>query len=644
MGVFKRGLGIVLAFAIVITVLSPMFQQVSALEYEYIVEPSALSGKDYTDSDRLAKALDQVFAGDVDIYSDKKITDEVSMPVGLYMSKDTQYHVQSKTSGNILSGWQCYIYGNAVYNKLFLEWVGRAEKFAQSRLVIPGGSNTVSFELFRDRGVRCGAYLRTTVNADGSYNSSAGHSMIVLTYDGETITYLEGNGDGNGLIRVTTRTWSDFNKKQLSGKGRYIAHVIQPTDVFYDAQYPACKHEAYDQSGICSGCGDAFDWESTFTPWPQGNFLVTEKVTPSKDAPYSAAATAALTLNENQSVKVLGECRNAFGEVWYLAENAGGDRFYVPASALKLDDYAPFEATCKGFSPENGAQLEQKSYPVKGTVTANSPLKAVYGYLDGELYATWNAANETTTELDLRKTDLNHKLSFSKLAEGKHTVRVVAESLHQKQSVTVHESEFCIVIPQPCSHEYTGTVTQAATCTQNGLMTYVCSKCEESYTQTVDAYGHDYQQGVCTRCGDRKPLAALSGKVHSGGKQDEPVRITLTQNGIQMYTTTAESGSYAIADIMPGSYVITVSQDGCPTWDADLTLEQGNTELDVKVCAYGDVTGDGRLNIGDVSKLYGHVRGTGTLRDAYALLCADYNRDGTLNIGDVVRLYGFLRQ
>lgn len=642
MRVFKKGLGILLALAIALAVICPALQHVAAADY--ILKPSELKGLDYTDSDRLAAALDQVFAGDIDIYSDSRYATEVSMPVGTYMSNSTQYYVKSQTTGNPVSGWQCYIYGNAVYNKLFKEWVGHANGFAHSRVVIPGGSNSVSYELLQSSGVRCGAYLRTTGNSNGAYSGSVGHSMIILAYDSDTITYLEGNGDGNGLVRVTIRTWSDFNLRQLSGRGRYISHMVQPTDAFYQAQYPACSHESFEGYGTCTGCGYVYDWESTLDPWSQGIYRLTEKVVPRSDAPYSAAAAADVVLEKDQKIRTTGQYRNAFDQVWYSAEDASGNTIYINGASLKFVEYPPLEVICTGFSPEDGAELEQKAYPVKGTVTANFPLKSVSGYLDGELYATWTADNETTTQLDLRKTDINNKLSFSKLEGGKHTVMLTAQSFVHGQTVTVHESEFFTVSAEPCSHAYNGAVTRDATCTDDGILTYTCSKCGDTYTRTIAAHGHDYRNGVCTYCGQKPELSNLSGNVLSGGKPEDPITITLSQNGAAVHTATASSGAYAITGIQPGTYTMTVTKNGCATLTAELTLGSGDTVCDARICPMGDVNGDQRLNIGDVSTVYSHIRGYRKLQDAYVLLCADYNGDGTINIGDAVKLYGTLRK
>lgn len=82
-----------------------------------------------------------------------------------------------------------------------------------------------------------------------------------------------------------------------------------------------------------------------------------------------------------------------------------------------------------------------------------------------------------------------------------------------------------------CEHEYTEEVTKVATCEEEGEKTFTCSKCKDTYTETIEtqdhiymdadcttaktcvncgttqgrAKGHDYIQGVCTRCKEDQP-------------------------------------------------------------------------------------------------------------------------------------------
>lgn len=206
---------------------------------ESVTEVSKVSGSDYTDSALLAKALNEIFAGDIDLYVNAACTREKNAPLGSSpMTGGAMYWVESPVTGGTISGWQCYIYANAVYNKLFGEWIRHGdEDYARSEVVIGGGYSEVTYHMFAKAGVRCGAYMRTTAYSGGTYNGSAAHSLIILAYDADTITYLDGNSDGNGLVRINIRTWEDFNAANLSGRGRYTNHVIQPTAEYYEILY-----------------------------------------------------------------------------------------------------------------------------------------------------------------------------------------------------------------------------------------------------------------------------------------------------------------------------------------------------------------------------------------------------------------------
>ncbi len=65
-------------------------------------------------------------------------------------------------------------------------------------------------------------------------------------------------------------------------------------------------------------------------------------------------------------------------------------------------------------------------------------------------------------------------------------------------------------------HTYTSKITKAATCTATGVRTYTCSKCGDSYTETIAKTGHNYSEVIvggtftqegysiytCDDCGD----------------------------------------------------------------------------------------------------------------------------------------------
>lgn len=208
----------------------------------YKTDPSKLKGSDFTDVPSLSATLDRIFAGGLHLYTDIRCTQEASAPAGSRgVPPGKTYYVKSP-AGNVYSGTSCYIYANAVYATLFgdvpfhgddVGWIN-SEKVASNLA-------SASYEAFRSAGVGFGALLRTTSNKDGSYNGNFGHSIIILKYDGNGITFLEGNGDGNGLVRVTTRDWAGFNSASVSGRGYKISFIVQPTRAYMDALYTGGK-------------------------------------------------------------------------------------------------------------------------------------------------------------------------------------------------------------------------------------------------------------------------------------------------------------------------------------------------------------------------------------------------------------------
>ena len=68
----------------------------------------------------------------------------------------------------------------------------------------------------------------------------------------------------------------------------------------------------------------------------------------------------------------------------------------------------------------------------------------------------------------------------------------------------------------------------------------------------------------------------------------------------------------------------------------------------LQLCSYleivvGDLTGDGKANIADVSRLYGHTRGANPITESYQLTLADITGEGKVNVADVSRLYTLVK-
>ena len=98
------------------------------------------------------------------------------------------------------------------------------------------------------------------------------------------------------------------------------------------------------------------------------------------------------------------------------------------------------------------------------------------------------------------------------------------------------------------THSYTAAVT-APTCTEQGYTTYTCS-CGDSYKSDYkDALGHDYKNGLCTRCGAKDPSA------HTHDYKATVTKPTCTERGYTTYTCSVCGDSYK------GSYVDPLGHD-----------------------------------------------------------------------------------
>ena len=76
-------------------------------------------------------------------------------------------------------------------------------------------------------------------------------------------------------------------------------------------------------------------------------------------------------------------------------------------------------------------------------------------------------------------------------------------------------------------HSYTST-TREATCTVNGVITYRCA-CGDSYEETIPALGHNYVNGICSRC-NASCFNVENGVITSYDGNEENIVIPATIN------------------------------------------------------------------------------------------------------------------
>lgn len=178
----------------------------------------------------------------------------------------------------------------------------------------------------------------------------------------------------------------------------------------------------------------------------------------------------------------------------------------------------------------------------------------------------------------------------------------VVDPTTTEQGYTLHTCSVCgyeykdNIIEPLHTHSYTSEITKAATCTEDGIITYTC-ECGESYTEAIPATGHDFREKVvppttteygytlhtCTVCGyfyEDNPVEPLPApKVPTLTATANEKSVVLKWNPI----STAEK--YGIAAYTNGKWNLL---DECYTISYELKNLKPGTEYKVAVVVMYD--------------------------------------------------------
>lgn len=143
-------------------------------------------------------------------------------------------------------GWTCYAYANAVMYRLFGFYVdsyGGSVKKQGVRASALEGKKELYFADLKEAGIpqRAGTLLRGAVKRNNG--GGEGHSIVILYYDHDSIYYIAGNDDGNGLVRICHKTWEEFNASNVfynfyTKAERQIDYAVYAGDDLFNDLYP----------------------------------------------------------------------------------------------------------------------------------------------------------------------------------------------------------------------------------------------------------------------------------------------------------------------------------------------------------------------------------------------------------------------
>lgn len=214
-------------------------------------ERNEVDGSKYTCRPGLISALNSVFDGNASIYSDSKCKSPVDTGIGTKAVPNDGVYKYAGKAGKTNKGTSCWIYANGVYFTLFGELTGSGKAEKNSEKLTIDGTKKMTYANFQSWGVRAepGALIRTD-----------GHSIILLKYDDSKICYLDGNGDGKGLVAVREYTWSNN-----PWRNKTISYIIQPKEERYNELYPEnppCEHVRNCNETVCINCNNDYSGEN----------------------------------------------------------------------------------------------------------------------------------------------------------------------------------------------------------------------------------------------------------------------------------------------------------------------------------------------------------------------------------------------
>lgn len=145
-------------------------------------------------------------------------------------------------------------------------------------------------------------------------------------------------------------------------------------------------------------------------------------------------------------------------------------------------------------------------------------------------------------------------------------------------------------------HNYTGEVTEKENCESNGIKTYTCSNCHDSYKEIISATGHDYAKSetiesdctkdgsekyVCLKCGDSY-IQTLQKTEHVYGEWEVYENPTIFKKGKKKITCTICGNVLQERDINKLKATVKISK-------TKLKLKKGKTyQLKIKRKSNGD--------------------------------------------------------
>ena len=435
----------------------------------------------------------------------------------------------------------------------------------------------------------CGdTYTETTPATGHSYNSVV--TEPTCTEEGYTTCTCENCGDSytSDVVPATGHSYNSVVTEPTCTEDGYTTYTCENCgDTYTDDVVPAAGHdyECTEEDGdlvyTCKNCGDTY--RETSMPTVNVELNVGETYSFSTDDADitedidSDIATVTVHTNEGgynavssltdgeyliiSGGKVLTDESSTYYSSWDGAGTVYGLTCTSYSSSGSYEGYLwTITEVDGGYTVRNSDGLYLTI--TSGTRSSHLTLSETEQVIDISDLGSEFALSYSGTYLDRYSSTFaasypgnvneNEKWELYKSEPASYDITITAVS-GGKTSTVIGETKYVVSVHE---HDYVSEITAEATCTDDGTVTYTCTGCGDSYTETIKAYGHDYEcteeKGyylyTCKNCGDSytEEISSTSyeyvSSLTSGGKYiitlyNGGTYYALTHNGTSLGAT-----------------------------------------------------------------------------------------------------------
>ncbi len=257
------------------------------------------------------------------------------------------------------------------------------------------------------------------------------------------------------------------------------------------------------------------------------------------NAAVSTVTTEALA---GSQWEITGLYQNPEGECWYETSYEYLV-CYLPSNAVKTFTTGDNELIVTDVRAPADVKVGN-GFTIRGQIKSSQlPLTKIGAYICQQAGSALNIVLYSEAEVSgvqtysLAGSTVDNKLKFGQLAVGSYLYVIVAQTINyiavdneptaDIDPVLLHMNTFTVSESVSCTHSYESEVSLAPDCSQDGVMTYSCTKCDHSYEQIIFSTGEHNMgpwetvtEATCTQPGEQ--IRSCTGCSLTETKEIEP--------------------------------------------------------------------------------------------------------------------------